>query len=198
MFDLPQREIEALWRLRHANVPHSLCAALPTSTYSNIARTAKEHPQFILPGLPPDTGEGVDKTEKSAKTGAAIHFMQWTFPSPETATVLFTHLAEYKLRGEHAQPHTTLTHHLELAEPKGLVLCQGNVVPDRGVTTDEGRWLLMQLQKFYNIGNDVEASDSSQVGKAMKKNRRLLVERFSHGSEEFRIEELLEEAERIG
>lgn len=196
--NLPQREIEALWRLRHANSPQSLCAAMPASTFGNIVRTARRHPQFILPGLPAKTAENTDDAEKQDRTGAAIHFMQWTFPSPETATVLFTHLAEYKLRGEHAQPHTTLTHHLELAEPNGLILCQGNVVPDRGVSMEEGKWLLLQLQKFYNIGEDVEAEDSSSVGKELKKNRRRLVELFSRGSADFKVEELLEEAERIG
>ncbi|KAL9052180.1 MAG: hypothetical protein Q9162_005575 [Coniocarpon cinnabarinum] len=196
--DLPHRELEALWRLRHANSPQSLCATMQAAIFSRIARTAKRHPQFILPGLPANVAEDGQNVQNEDKAGAAIHFMQFTFPSPETATVLFTHLAEYKLRGEHAQPHTTLTHHLELAEPKGIVLCQGHVVPDRGVSMDEGRWLIMQLQKFYNIGEDVEESDESPVGKEMKKNRRTLVEKFSQGANDFRVEDLLQEAERVG
>lgn len=196
--DLPQREIEALWRLRHANSPQSLCATMPSSMFANIARTARQHPQFILPGLPAQAAEGGNEAKDANRPGAAIHFVQWTFPSPETATVLFTHLAEYKLRGEHAQPHTTLTHHLELADPKGIVLCQGNVVPDRGVNMEEGKWLLLQLQKFYNIGEEVEASESSSVGKELKKDRRRLVEMFSQGSADFKVEELLEAAERMG
>ena len=195
---LPQREIEALWKLRHANSPHSLCATVPTSIFANIARTAKQHPQFIIPGLPADSAGGEKEGDAAENPGAVIHFVQWTFPSPATATVLFTHLAEYKLRGEHAQPHMTLTHHLELAEPKGLVLCQGNVLPDRGVSVEEGKWLLLQLQKFYNIGEDLEANESSAVGKELKRNRRRLVELFSNGSSDFKVEELLEEADRMG
>lgn len=169
--DLPVKEIEYIWRLRHAHDARSLCAAIPTDTYRRIAQTAQRHPQFILP-LP---REG---------QGAEIHFLQWTFPSPTTATVLFTHLAEYKLRGEFSQPHTTVTHHLDLADEKGLVLLQGTVLPDRGVSVDEAKWLLLCLQKFY--GQTAERTP-----------RRRLLEQFSQGDGEFKVEELLEEAEKI-
>ena len=97
--------------------------------------------------------------------------------------MLFTHLAEYKLRGEYAQPHTTVSHHLELAEEKGLVLLQGQVVPDRGVSVEEGRWLLMCLQKFY--------------GMEEREERRRLLRMFSEGDAGFKVEELIGEAERI-
>lgn len=110
--------------------------------------------------------------------------MQWTFPSPTTATVLFTHLAEYKLRGEFSQPHTTITHHLDLLHPKGIVLLQGSVQPNRGITVDESKWLLMCLQKFY--GQTAEQTP-----------RRKLLEQFSQGDGAFKVEELLEEAEKI-
>ena len=168
---LPQREIEYLWRLRHASDKQSLCAVIPNHTYSRIESTARRHPQFILP-LP---REG---------KGAEIHFLQWTFPTPTTATVLFTHLAEFKLRGEFAQPHTTVTHHLDLREDKGLVLLQGAVVEGRGLTVDEGKWLLMCLQKFYG-------------GEGEQSTKRRLLESFSGGDEGFKVEELLEEAEKI-
>ena len=169
--ELPQKEIEYIWRLRHASDPGSLCAVIPQTTYSRIEATAKRHPQFILP-LPREA------------QGAEIHFLQWTFPTPTTATVLFTHLAEFKLRGEFSQPHTTVTHHLDLAEPKGLVLLQGSVVDGRGITVDEGKWLLMCLQKFYSGGEE-------------KAERKKLLEQFSQGDGDFKVEELLEEAEKI-
>ena len=168
--ELPQKEIEYIWRLRHAPDPQSLCAIIPQSTYRRIEATARRHPQFILP-LP---REG---------QGAEIHFLQWTFPSPTTITVLFTHLAEYKLRGEYAQPHTTVTHHLDLADPKGLILLQGTVVDGRGITVDEGKWLLMCLQKFYGGEEKVE--------------RKKLLKQFNQGDVGFKVEELLEEAEKI-
>ena len=46
---------------------------------------------------------------------------------------------------------------------------------------DEGRWLVMCLQRFYG-----------EVGE-----RRKLLEMFSQGNEEFRVERLVEEAEKI-
>ena len=116
--------------------------------------------------------------------GAEIHFLQWTFPTSTTATVLFTHLAEFKLRGEFSQPHTTVTHHLDLAGPKRLVLLQGHVVEGRGMTVDEGKWLLICLQKFYGGGEE-------------KTERKKLLEQFSQGDGGFKVEELLEEAEKI-
>ncbi|KAH0131026.1 F1F0 ATP synthase assembly protein-like protein Atp11, partial [Aureobasidium melanogenum] len=169
--ELPQREIEYIWRLRHASSPSSLCAVVPTLTYQQIVETARKHPQFVLP-LPKE-GQG-----------AEIHFLQWTFPSPTTCTVLFTALAEFKLKGEFAQPHTTVTHHLDLADEKGLVLLEGTVIEDKQITVEEGKWLLMCLQKFY--GKSAEQSP-----------RRRLMEQFSQGDSSFKIEELLEEAEKI-
>jgi ATP synthase F1 complex assembly factor 1 len=168
---LPQKELEAIWRLRHIDNAQSLCAAIPLPVYQTIEATAKKHPHFILP-LPKD-GQG-----------AEIHFLQWTFPTENTVTVLFTHLAEYKLRGEFSQPHTTVTHHLEFAEEKGLVLLQGQVVEGRGVSVDEAKWLLMCLQKFYGVGGE-------------KSERRRLLELFGKGDASFKVEDLLEEAEKI-
>lgn len=168
---LPQKEIEYLWRLRHASTPNSLCASIPLDVYERISKTARKHPQFILP-LP---REG---------QGAEIHFLQWTFPSTTTTTVLFTHLAEFKLRGEFAQPHTILTHHLDLVQSKGVVLLEGTVTKDKGVTVDESKWLLMCLQKFYG-----QVDETSP--------RKKLMEQFSQGDETFKVEELLEEAEKI-
>jgi ATP synthase F1 complex assembly factor 1 len=168
---LPQKELEAIWRLRHVNDSQSLCAVIPLDVYKTLEATAKKHPHFILP-LPKE-GQG-----------AEIHFLQWTFPAENTVTVLFTHLAEYKLRGEFSQPHTTITHHLELAEDKGLVLLQGQVVEGRGVSVDEAKWLVMCLQKFYGV-----------VGE--KSERRRLLELFGKGDPAFNVEELVEEAEKI-
>ncbi|KAL8767744.1 MAG: hypothetical protein Q9209_005830 [Squamulea sp. 1 TL-2023] len=170
---LPPKEIEYIWRLRHASSPTSLCAVLPSSTYLRIQQIARKHPHFILP-LP-----------REGSTGAEIHFLQWSFPAPDTATVVFTHLAEYKIRGEFSQPHTTITMHLELMEEKGLVLMQGQVLEGRGVNVEEARWLVLCLQKFYGGEEGNHAS------------RRRLLEKFSQGDETFKVEELVEEAEKV-
>lgn len=175
---LPDKEVEAIWRLRHVRDPQSLCATMHAETFRRIAATARKHPQFILP-LP-------KKDE-----GAEIHFLQWTFPSDTTATVLFTSLAEFKLRGEFAQPHTTVTHHTDLVPSNELVLMEGRVSEDRGVSVDEGKWLLMCLQKFYGF----EALTSS--AQASKEKRQQLMEQFSNGDAGFKVDELLEEAEKL-
>lgn len=77
-----------------------------------------------------------------------------------------------------------MTHHLDLADPKGVVLLQGTVTENKGITVDEGKWLLMCLQKFY--GQQAEQTS-----------RRKLMEQFSQGDGNFKVEELLEEAEKI-
>ncbi|KAK8255122.1 ATP11 protein-domain-containing protein [Phyllosticta capitalensis] len=174
--DLPEKEIEVLWRLRHANNSQSLCAAMTADVWGKIYNNARRHPQFILP-LPRET-EG--------EQGAEIHFMQWTFPTEDTTTVLFTHLAEYKLRADFSSPHTTVSFHTDMADSKGLVLVQGNVLPDRGVSVDEGKWLLMCLQKFYGL-------QAEETGGSRKK----LLEMFTRGDSGFQIQQLLDEAERV-
>ncbi|KAI9834584.1 MAG: hypothetical protein M1819_002960 [Sarea resinae] len=206
--DLPPKEIELLWRLRHANTPTSLCAVIPAETYARIALTARKHPQFILPIpreiIPEDSSPSSSSTSTTpspppAKAGGAeLHFLQWTFPSPTTSTVLFTHLADYKLRGEFATPHTTLTHHLELAGPKGLVLAQGTVLENRGVSVDDGKWLIMCLQKFYAEQQAHGSQKQAQTQTGSGSGRRKLLEAFSRGDgDAFKVEELLEEAEKF-
>jgi len=201
---LPKKEIEYIWRLRHANDPRSLCAIIPLPTYSRIYQTAKTHPQFILPLPRPaveDENGGV--ASGSERTAADIHFLQWGFHPPagappgphaqtantHTSTVLFTHLAAFKLHGEYAQPHTTITHHLDLADSHGIVLLHGSVVDGRGVSVEESRWLLMCLQRFYDY--------EGHGGGVGREKRQGLLEKFSKGDQEFNLEELVDEAERL-
>ena len=207
---LPAKEIEVIWRLRHARDPLSLCAVIPLETYNRIYNTAKAHPQFILP-LPRPSAEddaAVAKQSDSgftggARTAADIHFLQWAFfppagapPAPEirtahnhTSTVLFTHLAHYKLHGAYAPPHTTITHHLDLADSHGLVLMNGGVMEGRGVSIEEARWLLMCLQKFYDF--------EGHGGGVGREKRQALLQNFSKGDQGFDLSALVDEAERI-
>ncbi|KAI0863180.1 ATP11 protein-domain-containing protein [Xylaria cubensis] len=185
---LPVEELSAIWRLRHASSANSLCAVIPTSTYAALERTALEHPTFVLPV--PREGQG-----------AEIHFLQWVFDAVSgTTTVLFTQLAEYKARGEWAQPHTTVTHYpdygdgegggivgLSHEKNQGVVLMAGSLVEGRGASVDDARWLVMLLQRFY--GEEGLGGDSAK--------RKLLVD-FSKGDSNFSIEKLLEESERLG
>ena len=206
---LPQKELEMIWRLRFANDSMSLCAIIPLNTYKRIYQTARQHPQFILPLPRPAAENGSGEAQQNDqgfeggnRTAADIHFLQWGFhPAAMTpaegatssnthiSTVLFTHLAAFKLHGTYAQPHTTVTHHLDLADSHGLVLLNGSVVKDKGVSAEEGRWLLMCLQKFYDF--------EGHGGGIGKEKRQGLLEKFSKGDQAFNIEELVDEAERV-
>jgi ATP synthase F1 complex assembly factor 1 len=207
---LPAKEVEMIWRLRHARDPLSLCAVIPIDIYNRIYNTAKRHPQFILPLPRPAADDDAAIAKQSAqgftggaRTAADIHFLQWGFfppagppPPPEvrtannhTSTVLFTHLAHYKLHGAYAPPHTTVTHHLDLADSHGLVLMNGGVVDGRGVSIEEGRWLLMCLQKFYDF--------EGHGGGVGKEKRQELLQKFSTGDQAFDLTALVDEAERI-
>ena len=177
---LPARELSAVWRLRHASSPTSLCAVIPAPTYRGLEATARRHPSFVLP-VP---REGA---------GAEMHYLQWVFDAESrTATVLFTQLAEYKARGEWAQPHTSATHYWDdalAADPPGpgVVLMAGSLVEGRGASVADAQWLVALLQRFY--------SEEGRGGDAAK---RRLLEQFSGGHGGFSVEKLLEESEKLG
>lgn len=180
--ELPENELGAIWRFHHAAKPNSLCAVIPSETFSQIEEQARKFPQFVLPVPHPEQG-------------AEMHFLQWTWDrATKSSTVLFTQLAEYKLRGEFAQPHTTVTHYGDLAGDKGLVLMQGQVLEDRGVKMDDARWLVMCLQRFYGGWDGA----GGEIARERAEERRKLLEWFGRGDGRFSVEKLLEEAERMG
>ncbi|KAL1591601.1 hypothetical protein SLS60_011851 [Paraconiothyrium brasiliense] len=184
---LPAKEVQVLWRLRHASNAQSVHFSLPSSTFTALLETAKQHPSFVLPlprEVPTDQLPDADVNATQSQTAAELHYLQFAHPHANTTTLLFTSLAEYKLRGEFASPHTTITFHSELADSHDLVLGQGTVVEGRGVTVDEARFLVMCMQKFYVV---------SEEGKS----RSELLEMFTRGDGGFRVERLLEEAEKI-
>ncbi|KAG6196598.1 hypothetical protein E4U10_000851 [Claviceps purpurea] len=183
--DLPEKELTAVWRLRHANSPHKLCAVISAASYQTMEDMARKSPHFVLPV--PHEGEG-----------AEIHLLQWTFDAPsKTSTVLFTQLAEFKARGEFAKPHTTITHHLDLLKDNGFVLMQGQTMPDGGVAPEAAKWLVLCLQRFYGAWEGPEA-EVDAVRKARAEARKQLVQWFGAGDSRFSVEKLLEEAERLG
>ncbi|KAF2280816.1 ATP11-domain-containing protein [Westerdykella ornata] len=180
---LPQKEIEVLWRLRHASNPQSVHFHMPSTTFNTLLTTAKKHPTFVVP-LPKQVPAEETTSSEAPKQAAELHYLQFGHPHPDTTTLLFTSLAEFKLRGEFASPHTTITFHSELAGSHGLVLGQGTVMENRGVTVDEARWLVMCMQKFYVVGEE-------------GKGRGELLEMFTRGDGGFKVERLLEEAEKL-
>lgn len=183
--DLPEEELTALWRLRHASSTHNLCAVIPAPSYKAMEKLARSAPQFVLP-VPHE------------KQGAEVHFLQWTFDAESrTSTVLFTQLAEYKTRGEFAQPHTTITHHLDLADERGLVFMQGQVMEGRGIEPEHAKWLVLTLQRFYGAWEGETAELDGQRKERAEKRKKLL-DWFATGDKRFTVEKLMEEAERIG
>ncbi|KAM7207679.1 ATP11 domain containing protein [Naviculisporaceae sp. PSN 640] len=185
---LPEKDLTAAWRFLHSKNPRSLCAVIPALTYESIAEMAHKYPQFVLP-VP------------HADQGAELHFLQWTFDAPtKTSTVLFTQLAEYKNRGEFAQPHTTVTHYLDLKDGKAgegpgpVVLMTGTVMENRGVTVENAQWLVMCLQRFYGAWD----GQGGEAGRERAAERRKLLEEFGRGDEKFSVERLMDEAERMG
>ncbi|OAA67280.1 f1f0 ATP synthase assembly protein [Niveomyces insectorum RCEF 264] len=198
---LPAEELTAIWRLRFAADPLSLCAVVPAPTYAAMEAAARARPQFVLPVPHPEQG-------------AEVHFLQWTFDDSSsssntssgtnTSTVLFTQLAEYKLRGEFAQPHTTVTHYTDLATDCGVVLMHGQVAEGRGVSVDNAQWLVMCLQRFYGAwsipGSGVGVGSGGGSGGGIDEGaraRRLLLQWFAAGDPQFTIERLMEEAEKL-
>ncbi|EFX03179.1 f1f0 ATP synthase assembly protein [Grosmannia clavigera kw1407] len=184
-------ELTAVWRLRLAADPSSLCAVIPAATYAAMEAAARARPQFVLPVPHPEQG-------------AEVHFLQWTFDEQtRSSTVLFTQLAEYKLRGEFAQPHTTVTHHTDLATDCGVVLMQGQVMTDRGASVDSARWLVMCLQRFYGAWAIPGTTQTTETAAATLdregiRNRRMLLQWFAAGDPQFSIERLMEEVEKLG
>jgi ATP synthase F1 complex assembly factor 1 len=180
---LPNKEVEALWRLRHAPNPQSIHFTLPASTFSHLLRSAKQHPSFVLP-VPREIPAEAAGQEGATQQAAELHYLQFTHPHVDTTTLMFTTLAEFKLRGEFASPHTTVTFHQELAKSHDLVLGQGLVIEGRGVSVDEARWLVMCMQKFY-----VQTEEG--------KGRSELLHKFTKGDSSFQVERLIDEAEKV-
>ncbi|KAF2832189.1 ATP11-domain-containing protein [Ophiobolus disseminans] len=184
--DLPNKEVQALWRLRHASNSQSVHFVVPAGVFRSLLQTAKQHPSFVLPvprEIPVEDAE-VSENETKTQQAAELHYLQFAHPHVDTTTLLFTSLAEFKLRGEFASPHTTVTFHQELADSHDLVLGQGTVVENKGISVAEAQWLVMCMQKFYV---------RSEEGKG----RGELLSMFTRGDSGFQVERLIDEAEKI-
>ncbi|KAI9857817.1 MAG: hypothetical protein M1813_008068 [Trichoglossum hirsutum] len=184
---LPASTISTLWTTHHSTLPNTLSASTPLATFTHMHRTAVLHPSFILPLPRPPTPQDPHPQQQQHHHHQPfeIHYLQWLLPPHHPApTLLLTSLAAYKLHREFATPHTTLTHYLDLAADKDIVLLRGDVTPDLGVSVADAQWLVMCLQKFYG--------PMGQEGR-----RRRLLEAFSRGDDGFRVEDVVAEVERI-
>ncbi|KAI5950159.1 hypothetical protein KGF54_005307 [Candida jiufengensis] len=166
--DLPTYDIKEIWKHRFANKDRTLHATLSAEQFADIYVNAHKYPYFILP-LP-----------KPKQDGHELEFIQWAFVGPNTTHCLITTLAEYKINQEFSRPHTILTFHQEFAHDKDLVLMNGYVEKESGLTMQEAQVLILNIQTFYS-------------GKSKEKLE--LLKSFNEGSEKFNVEDLIKQCQ---
>ncbi|WFD36450.1 Glucosaminyl phosphatidylinositol (GlcN-PI) nositol acylation protein [Malassezia cuniculi] len=191
--------ISQLWTTYHT-MSNKLSAVVPRETYEGMLETAREFPQFVIP-LPKS-----EKNDKGETTDAyEMYFMQWAMlpqpgapaSAPTQSAVLFTPLAEYKLRQEFAQPALVLTNYTDLAPEKGLVLLRGDITNRQHdgvegapmISQAEAQILAMCMQRFYRT--TVKPTADEDAGAAA---RRELLHNFGRAPEKFALDKLLEVA----
>ena len=170
------KDLELIWRARHAQAANTICSLVQANLFDRMWQFARTHPTFILP-LPRALQEGYD-----------VHFLQWSSPAPFTTNVILTSLIEFKLHGEYARPHTTISYFSDLAQDKDVVFVRGEIDADRNINADDARFLFVQLQRFYGGYNTDERQLNERLG---------LVKAFSSGDDSFSMEKLLEATEKL-
>ncbi|KAJ7456550.1 ATP11 protein-domain-containing protein [Mycena latifolia] len=217
-------QISALWTVYHASRSNGtgrgyLCASIPLDLYDKMASAARNYPIFVVP-VRRDKEPVTEPSEGETEAPHEFYFLQWAFhdappipssnvdlfippstndvpPSdlnPQTSTIMFTPLQEYKLRGSFATPYLVLTMYTDLARSHGVVLMRGEITPSAaaGSTGVDGRYLLQQedahrlsmgLQNFYLTGMDDRDLE-----------RQKLVKAFHETPDQFEWEELLKHA----
>lgn len=191
--------IGKLWTGYHI-MQNKLSAAVPSQTYYQMIETAKKFPQFVLP-LPRTTTNEDGAEEK----GYEMYFLQWIMLSvppgvskntPPPSAVLFTPLAEYKLRQEFAQPALVLSHYTDFIESKGLVLLRGDITesggdtPKPAVSQKDAQLLALCLQRFYHLDFALEGWDTDEQAEQ----RRALLRAFYEQPDKFDINKLIDTA----
>ncbi|RPD81606.1 ATP11-domain-containing protein [Lentinus tigrinus ALCF2SS1-7] len=188
-------QISLLWRAYHESRSGGtgrgyLCATVPVETYQKMMDVATKYPTFVLP-VP---RENAQVESGSNEPAYEFYLMEWGFhgsppeptttndlfssfkassSNPQTSTILFTPLQEYKLRQSFATPYLVLTHYTDLVKTHGLVLLRGEITPSgasaaAGTSEDGARFMMSQqdaqllaihVQRFYlwNEGSDERA-----------------------------------------
>ncbi len=155
-----------------------------------MLEVAGKYPAFIVP-VPRENPQ----VEEGLKEPAyEFYLMEWGFhgpppepastgdlfspakasSNPQTSTVLFAPLQEYKHRQSFATPYLVLTHYTDLVRSHGLVLLRGEITPSGastgvGASKDGVRYMLSQqdaqllavhVQRFYlqNEGSEERAT----------------------------------------
>ncbi|KDR85283.1 hypothetical protein GALMADRAFT_234057 [Galerina marginata CBS 339.88] len=208
-----REQISGLWTTYHAARSNGtgrgyVCASVPLSMFHKMENTGRYYPSFVVPLpriQPKDTSETTSTEENIAHE---FFYLQWDFhasprlpsasnnpfekpvqipPNPPSATVLFTPLQEYKLRGAFATPYLVLTLYTELAATHGLVLLRGEITPSTNgyghmLSQEDAQLLTTSLQKFYLW----------EEGKEQLSEGRRLLRAFNQTPEEFKWQDLLE------
>jgi ATP synthase mitochondrial F1 complex assembly factor 1 len=215
-------QIGALWQAYRASRSGGtgagyICACVPLDLYKRMEEVASRYPAFVFP-LPRQAPANAASAQPEDESAAhEFFFMQWDFfdapptPSasepdlfappaadnqtssknPRTSAILFTSLEEYKLRGSFATPYLVITNYTDLAESHGVVLLRGEITPSKSgqgfmLPQQDAQILAMGLQKFYLWNQEgVDASESAT---------QRLLKTFHEKPEEFKWEELLEQA----
>lgn len=210
-------QISLLWRAYHGSRSGGtgrgfLCATIPVDTYEKMIQIALKYPTFVIP-VPRDASQAADQPAEDQRA-YEFYFMEWGFhgspaepkptaelfkkpqqsANPQTSTILFTPLQEYKLRNSFATPYLVLTLYTDLARSHGVVLLRGEITPSTSgaeAAAEDGRYLLNQqdaqllamgTQKFY-LWQDEQALGAQ------------LLRTFHEQPTEFKWEELLKHAD---
>ncbi|KAN0061145.1 hypothetical protein ACQY0O_006880 [Thecaphora frezii] len=220
-------KISMLWTGYHT-LKGKLSAVIPTSSYVELIRNARSYRQFVLP-LPREVVGGEEQEASGADASSAspqkqqgyeMQYLEWSFlPKPASSTgadaadkvpdptaVLFTPLAEYKLRQEFAQPVLILTHYTDIADSKGIVLMRGEITgaaddeqplppllaeeaeerkPSARISQADAQLLSMMMQRFYLARKMTEEGGERRIE---------LLKTFHAKPEEFKVDELVKAA----
>ncbi|GAA5924197.1 hypothetical protein JCM3775_005619 [Rhodotorula graminis] len=186
--DLTTTALSQLWTTYH-QTKGFLSAAVPLETYLRMLNSARKFPLFVLP-----LAKVAELPEGQAEA-TEMHLLEWsilpppptmTEPVPPPSTVLFTPLAEYKARGEYAQPYLILTHYTDLAASHNVVLMRGEISSNVTLNATEAQVLAVRMQLFYN--------DSGKDG-SIEAQRRELLRSFHEQPEQFDVEKLVKAGE---
>ncbi|KAI0932697.1 hypothetical protein AcW1_000255 [Taiwanofungus camphoratus] len=210
-------QLSVLWRVYHSSRSGGtgrgfLSASVPLDKYRKMIDVAMRYPSFVVPVPKPNA-----QTDNAGdKPAYEFYFMEWGFhgsppesstgtdifstnkPSsnPQTSTILFTPLQEYKLRNSFATPYLVLTHYTDLSQSHGVVLLRGEITPsatntaagsDGGgdhflLSQQDAQLLAITVQRFY-------------LWSEGENERTALLQAFHDNPEDFKWEDLLKHAE---
>ena len=215
-------QISGIWTAYHASRPNStgrryICATIPLVMYKKMEQNGRSYPSFVVPIPRIQPEQKIDPSCKLEENLAhEFYFLQWAFhasppiPSPsddpfaiptsgsnpQTSTILFTPLQEYKIRNSFATPYLILTMYTDFAETHKIILLRGEITPstasgsesaDRCMLSQADAHLLaMTMQKFYLWNEDGQDLTGEK-----------LLRTFHQNPQDFKWQDLLEFSKSI-